>query len=91
MQLGIATARAGKVLGDNRDFLAVSALLYPFNGITQPTVLLFDIAQLVAKRPATGGAVVGAINDGLTPITLVYKERAPLFGRSLAGNVDANC
>ncbi len=88
MQLGIATARAGKVLGDNRDFLAVSALLYPFNGVTQPTVLLFDIAQLVAKRPATGGAVVGAINDGITPITLVYKERAPLFGRSLAGNVD---
>ena len=88
MGLGIATARAGKVLGDNRDFLAISALVYPFMGVTQPTVLLFDIAQLAAKRPVTGSAVVGALNDGLVPIPLVYKERAPGFGRNLAGNVD---
>jgi hypothetical protein len=88
MGLGVSTARAGKVLGDNRDFLAISALVYPFNGVTQPTVLLFDIAQLAAKRPATGTAVVGALNDGLVPIAVVYKERAPGFGRSVTGNVD---
>ncbi len=88
MGLGVSTARAGRLLGDSRDFLAISALVYPYLGVTQPTVLLFDIAQLAAKRPATGTAVVGALNDGLVPIPLVYKERAPGFGRSVAGNVD---
>lgn len=88
MLLGVSTARAGKVLGDARDFLAISAGLYPYQGVTQPTVLLFDLAQVAAKRPATGSAVVGALNDGLVPLALVYKERAPGFGRMLAGNVD---
>ena len=88
MSLGVSTARAGKVLGDTRDFLAISALLYPYLGVTQPTVLLFDIAQIAAKRPLTGTGVVGALNDGLVPIPIVYKERAPGFGRMVAGNVD---
>lgn len=88
MQLGVSTARAGRVLGDTRDFLAVTASLYPYLGVTQPTVLLFDLAQLAAKRPLTGTAVVGALNDGLVPIPLVYRERAPGLGRMLAGNVD---
>jgi hypothetical protein len=88
MQLGIAAARAGKLLGDKRDFVAVSAGLFPFQGVPQPTVLLFDIAALAAKRPAQGEAVSGALNDGLTPIALVYRQRAPGFGRALAGNVD---
>ncbi len=88
MSLGVSTARVGKVLGDTRDFLAISAALYPYSGVTQPTVLLFDIAQVAAKRPATGSAVVGALNDGLVPLPLVYKERAPGLGRMVAGNVD---
>jgi hypothetical protein len=88
MQLGIAAARAGRLLGDTRDFVAISAALFPFEGMAQPTVLLFDIAQIVAKRPVRGEALVGALNGGLTPSALVYRERAPGFGRSLAGNVD---
>jgi hypothetical protein len=88
MQLGLAVARAGRLLGDARDFVALSAALFPFEGVAQPTVLLFDIAQIAAKRPPRGEALVGALNAGLTPTALVYRERAPGFGRSLAGNVD---
>jgi hypothetical protein len=86
MQLGIATARAGKLLGDARDFVAVSAGSFPFRGVAQPTVLLFDIAQL--KRPASGEGVVSVLNAGLSPLALVTTQRAVGFGRSLAGNVD---
>jgi hypothetical protein len=87
MQLGIASARAGRVLGDARDFVAISAGLFPFEGVPQPTVLLFDSAQLAAARPEMGGAVVSALG-ALTPLALVHRERAPGFGRSLVGNVD---
>jgi len=88
MQLGFSVAYAGAVLGDTRRFVAVSARLYPYLGVAQPTVLLFDVAQLLAKRPAAGGALVGAVGDGLTPLPVMYQERAPQLGRSLAGNVD---
>lgn len=88
MQLGFSVAYAGRVLGDMRRFLAVSARLYPYMGVQQPVVLLFDVAQVLTKKPASGGALVGAVGDGLTPIPLVYKERANQLGRSLAGNVD---
>ena len=79
MQLGVAAARAGKVLGDSRVFVAVSAALFPFEGVPQPTVLLFDAAQLKAKRPDHGEAVVAALGAGLAPIALVNRERAAGF------------
>lgn len=88
MQLGFAVTRAGKVLGDNRDFVAISARLYPFEGVAQPTVLLFDVQELNAKRPASGITLVAAVGDGLSPIPLVYRERAPQLGRALVGNID---
>lgn len=88
MKLGVATARAGKLLGDGRDFVAVSAALYPFRGQQQPTVLLFDAAQLAQKRPLQGAQLVSALHDGLTPLALTYRERAVGLGRSLAGDVD---
>jgi hypothetical protein len=88
MQLGVASARAGKVLGDARVFVAISAALFPFEGVPQPTVLLYDEAQLKAKRPDHGEAVVAALGAGLSPIALVYRERAAGFGRALAGDVD---
>ncbi|MBX7101543.1 MAG: VCBS repeat-containing protein [Myxococcaceae bacterium] len=91
MQLGVSGARVGNVRGGAKDFLAVSAALYPLQGVSQPVVLLFDLAELKAKRPAPGtSAVVGALNDGLTPIPLSYRERAPGFGRMVAGNVDVS-
>ncbi|AFE03802.1 FG-GAP repeat-containing protein [Corallococcus coralloides DSM 2259] len=90
MNLGIATTRAGKFLGDSRDFLAVTANNYLFEGVNQPTVLLFDVAAINAKRPASGEAVVGAINDGLTPIPVTYRARAVSFGTSLSGGRDLN-
>lgn len=88
MQLGFGIAYAGRVLGDARRFVAISARLYPYLGVAQPAVLLFDVMQLLGKRPAAGGVLVGAIGDGLTPIPVTYRERAPQLGRSIQGNVD---
>ncbi|NOJ92726.1 VCBS repeat-containing protein [Corallococcus coralloides] len=90
MNLGVATTRAGRFLGDSRDFIAVTANNYLFEGVNQPTVLLFDVAAINAKRPASGEAVVGAINDGLTPIPVTYRARAVSFGTSLSGGRDLN-
>jgi hypothetical protein len=88
MQLGWSVTPVGKVLGDNREFIAIAARLFPFQGVAQPTVLLYDKAQLAALRPASGGTVVAPLGGGLTPIPIVYKERAPQFGRQVAGNID---
>jgi len=89
IRLGVAMARAGQLLAnDTRDFVAVTADLYNFEGVSQPTVLLFDVAELNMKRPASGGVLVGALGDGLTPVPLVYLERAPGFGRQLWGGVN---
>ncbi|MBZ4332113.1 VCBS repeat-containing protein [Corallococcus sp. AS-1-12] len=90
MNLGVATTRAGRFLGDSRDFIAVTANNYLFEGVNQPTVLLYDVAAINAKRPASGEAVVGAINDGLTPIPVTYRARAVSFGTSLSGGRDLN-
>lgn len=88
LQLGIASARAGRVFGDARDCVAISAGLYPFAGARQPAVLLFDAAELAKLRPASGEAVIGALSAELRSWPIVYTERAPGFGRALAGNAD---
>jgi hypothetical protein len=88
LQLGVASARAGRLLDDAREFVAISAAMFPLEGVAQPSVLLFDTAQLAAKRPASGEAVVGALNDSLEPFAVAYRERAPGFGRAIAGDVD---
>ena len=67
---------------------ASSASLYPFEGVQQPTVLLFDMAELKALRPETGELVVGAVNDGVTPLAITYRDRAPGLGRAIVGNDD---
>jgi hypothetical protein len=87
--LGVATARAGNFLGDGKDRLAISATSVPYDGVTQPAVLLFETAQLVAKRPSPSGeALVGALGEGLTPVTVVHRSRAVNFGRALEGGRD---
>ncbi len=84
VRLGTAMARAGKIMAsDNRDFVAITADLFPYLGVSQPTVLLFDIAQIIAKRPASGEQLVSALGDGLVPVPTVYVERAPGYGRML--------
>ena len=89
IRLGVALARAGRLLAnDTRDFIAVTADLYSFQGVAQPTVLLYDVAQLNARRPMSGGVLVGALGDGLDPVPLVYLERAPGLGRMLWGGVN---
>jgi hypothetical protein len=89
ISLGVATARAGRVLGKTApDYLAVSASNVTYEGVTQPAVLLFDSAQLVSRRPASGEAVVGALETALTPKVLVHRSRAVGFGTALAGGVD---
>jgi hypothetical protein len=90
MRLGVAMARAGRVLANNTDAVAISADLYPYVGVTQPTVLLIPTAQIVAKRPASGGALVGILADGLDPVPVVPMIRALGFGRALAGGVDVD-
>jgi hypothetical protein len=88
MRLGVATARAGRLLGDAREFVAVSAGSYPFAGVSQPTLLLYDVAEWAALRPLAGELLVSAQNQQLSPLALVYRERAVGLGRALAGNVD---
>ncbi|AGC42403.1 FG-GAP repeat-containing protein [Myxococcus stipitatus DSM 14675] len=98
MGLGVAIARAGKLMrnpngtGDTRDFLAVSASAVVFNSVTQPVVLLFDLAQLrtvmANKQTDSLPLVAGALGDGLTPVVVVHQTRAVFFGSSLAGNLD---
>lgn len=90
--LGVAIARAGKFLGDARDFVAVSASSVPFGGVTQPVVLLYDKAELLTEMNARQSAgkplVIGALGDGVEPVTLVHRTRAVGFGTSLAGGRD---
>jgi hypothetical protein len=86
--LGVSMARAGRFLNDGKDRLAISATAVPFDGVTQPAVLLFETAQLVSRRPASGEALVGALGDGLSPVTVVHRTRAVNFGRALAGGRD---
>jgi hypothetical protein len=86
--LGVAVARAGRFLNDGKDRLAISATSMPFEGVTQPAVLLFETAQLVARRPASGEVLAGALGDGLSPVTVVHRTRAVNFGRALEGGRD---
>ncbi|PTL81819.1 FG-GAP-like repeat-containing protein [Vitiosangium sp. GDMCC 1.1324] len=91
MGLGVATARVGRVLGKSgADYLAVSASGVPYNGVTQPAVLLFDTAKLVKAwlDPSTGRDLVGALEKDLMPQVLVHRSRAVGFGTALAGGVD---
>ncbi len=86
--LGLATTRVGDFLGDGKDRIAVSATSVPFDGVTQPAVLLFETAQIVARRPPSGEALVGALGDGLNSVALVHRTRAVNFGQSLEGGKD---
>ncbi|MBU8896371.1 VCBS repeat-containing protein [Corallococcus sp. M34] len=87
--LGVATTRAGRFLGGTRDYLAVSAASIPVNGVTQPAVLLLDVSPLVSLRPTSATeALVSALDDRLSPTTLVHRSRAVGFGASLAGGKD---
>ncbi len=92
MGLGLSMTRAGRFLGDTRDFLAISATSVPFNGVTQPVVLLFDTAVLQKKMQDLQAAgqplIAGALGDGLDPRVLVHRHRAVNFGTQLVGGVD---
>jgi hypothetical protein len=88
MRLGVSTARAGKVLGDGKDYLAVTADLYPWLGQTQPAVLLVQVAQVLGKRPGAGEQLVSILGDGLTPVPLLPSALTPGFGKVLFGNLD---
>ncbi len=92
LRLGTALARAGQIMAnDARDFVAITADLFSYNGSSQATILLFDVAELVAKRPASGERLVAALGDGLTPVPTVYFERCPGLGRMLAsGDVNGD-
>lgn len=91
--LGLSVARVGRVLGKTGpDYLAVSATNVPYNGVTQPAVLLFDTAELVKAWLGTGTTagrdVVGAMESAVIPKVLVHRSRAVGFGTALAGGVD---
>jgi len=88
--LGVATQPVGRFLDDGKDYLALSATTVPYEGVTQPVVLLFDAAQLARLRPASGEALVSAVGSTLTPTMLVHRSRAVNFGRALAGGQDLN-
>jgi hypothetical protein len=86
--LGVSIANAGNFVGDGIARLAISATAFPVDGRPQPSVVLYEIPALVARRPVTGDALVAAIGDGLVPRALAQPERPPSYGRALAGNVD---
>ncbi|MBN1207293.1 MAG: VCBS repeat-containing protein [Myxococcaceae bacterium] len=86
--LGVATARAGNFLNDGKDRIAISATAVPFDGVTQPAVLLFDAAELTSGLPGSGEKLRGALGDGMEPVTLVHRTRAVNFGRALEGGRD---
>ncbi|WNG44123.1 VCBS repeat-containing protein [Archangium minus] len=89
MGLGVAVARVGRVLGKSgADYLAVGATSVPYDGVTQPAVLLFNTAELVKRLPASGEALVSALEGSLMPQVLVHRSRAVGFGTALAGGVD---
>jgi hypothetical protein len=85
--LGQAAVNAGRLLGGAKTYLAITAASFPVNGRSQPAVLLLDAAQVVAKRPAAGEALVGIIGDGLDVVPLVH-DRLLSFGAALIGGVD---
>ncbi|MFB1479323.1 VCBS repeat-containing protein [Corallococcus sp. RDP092CA] len=85
MNLGVATARAGRFLGTSgADYLAVSANNYLVDGVSQQAVLLLQTSKLTP--PATGETVLDVGN--LAPLSLTYRARAVSFGTSLAGGRD---
>jgi hypothetical protein len=90
MRLGIALARARDLPAAGNDSVAITADLYNFQGVAQPTVLLVPTAQIVAKRPMSGERLVSILGDGLVGIPLVPQTRALGFGRNLAGDVDVD-
>jgi hypothetical protein len=73
------------VRGGTTDYVAISAGLFPVLGVAQPTVLLFETAKLVARRQPGANVLVAALGDGVDPLPITYQERAPGFGRALAG------
>jgi hypothetical protein len=87
MRLGVSLTRAGKVMGDGKDYVAITADLYNYLGSPQPTVLLVDVAQVVSKRPASGGVLVSILGD-LTPVPVLPPATALGFGRMVWGNAD---
>lgn len=90
MGLGLSIARVGRVMGrTGPDYLAVSATNVPYNGVTQPAVLLFDTAKLKDAWLGTSGKdVVGAMEATVQPQLVVHRSRAVGFGTALAGGVD---
>ncbi len=90
MRLGVAMTRARDVLASGVDAVAITADLYPYQGIAQPTVLLVPTAQIVAKRPASGERLVSILGDGLVTVPLVPAQRELGFGRALAGDIDVD-
>jgi hypothetical protein len=90
MGLGLSVARVGRVLGKTGpDYLAVSATNVPYNGVTQPAVLLFDTAKLKDAWLGTSGKdVVGAMEAAVQPQVVVHRSRAVGFGTVLTGGVD---
>ncbi|RYZ36874.1 MAG: VCBS repeat-containing protein [Myxococcaceae bacterium] len=93
LNLGVASTRAGRFLGDTRDFIAVTANNFLVDGVSQPAVLLFNVADLNTLRPASGEKLVAAFGTGtgdLKPLTVTYRARAVGFGTSLAGGKDLN-
>ncbi len=85
---GLAATRAGKLLGTATDYLAISATNFPLNGVGQEAVVLLDVAQVNAQRPASGEAVVPLLGGPLTPVGFAHRLRYPGFGASLAGGTD---
>ncbi|HEY8207531.1 MAG TPA: VCBS repeat-containing protein [Myxococcaceae bacterium] len=86
--LGVTFARAGRFLSDGRDLVAASASSFIVGGTAQDAILLYDVAAIAARRPASGELLLPAYGGGLEPTPLTFPTRITGLGRALAGNID---
>ena len=87
--LGLSTTRAGRLLGKSgADYLATTATAYPYQGLIQQVVLLFDTAKLVAEMKKGAAQKVVLKASDFVEHVLVSRSRAVGFGTVIAGGTD---
>jgi FG-GAP repeat len=86
--LGTSVAHAGSFLGGSTSWLAVGASSLPVSGASRPGVMLIHRAQLAALRPASGNAVRGLGESGITTHVLTSADPIEGLGSAMSGAID---
>ncbi|HVJ91784.1 MAG TPA: hypothetical protein VM580_18410, partial [Labilithrix sp.] len=86
--LGTAVANVGRFLGGTTPWLAVGATHVPFAGGARAGVMLLDLSQIVALRPASGSAATGLAATGITTNLVGSVDPFDGLGSALVGGID---